>query len=209
MRGGDYGLRQASQNNALIEHELYRRQAALSCSMGQPISDSTKPKAYSFDEIKRLNDISFIKQTGSPIEFKGDPIMALYNTNERQAHHIFNFFDNGRTAGRFSLNLIKKYVGSTWNGDKTWSDVENDLNALDNAYKKEQDKNKKETKPMINDIFADLKQTVKDNRKTLYSIALVVLLDHFVFKGFFREKLKAMFGKVVGCLETKVDKMVE
>lgn len=47
----------------------------------------------------------------------------------------------------------------------------------------------------MKEILADARNFIKEHRTVIYTVALVVLVDHFVFKGQFREKLKDLVGK--------------
>lgn len=58
---------------------------------------------------------------------------------------------------------------------------------------------------MLKEIGSDVQQFVKDNRNVVYTIALVVLVDHFVFGGSFREKLKQMMDKLLNKCQEKLD----
>lgn len=57
---------------------------------------------------------------------------------------------------------------------------------------------------VFNEIFADAKQFVKDNKNILYTVVLVFLVDHFVFDGAFRERIKTLFQSFIDKTEAKL-----
>jgi hypothetical protein len=58
---------------------------------------------------------------------------------------------------------------------------------------------------MLKEVSKDVKQFVSDNRNVVYTIALIVLVDHFLLGGKFRERLTAMCEKLLNKAEAKVD----
>lgn len=55
-----------------------------------------------------------------------------------------------------------------------------------------------------NNMLNDLRSYVKDNRQLLYTIALVVALDHFLFNGAFRERIKGLVESLLSSAEKKI-----
>lgn len=60
-------------------------------------------------------------------------------------------------------------------------------------------------KNMVKELVTDVREFVKDNRSVVYTIAIIVLADQFLFKGAFRERLKAIVEKLLCKAEAKVD----
>ena len=56
---------------------------------------------------------------------------------------------------------------------------------------------------MLKGIIEDLRGYLKENREIVYTIALVLLIDQFVFEGAFRERLKALVAGFLRKAETK------
>lgn len=56
----------------------------------------------------------------------------------------------------------------------------------------------------MKDIINDIREFIKENRNIVYWLIVVILLDHFLFEGKFREKIKSV---VEGCLN-KVEKQI-
>lgn len=56
---------------------------------------------------------------------------------------------------------------------------------------------------MFKDLFGDLRGYIKDNRDLIFSIVFVLVLDEYVFKGAFRERLKAVIEGVLKKVENK------
>lgn len=54
--------------------------------------------------------------------------------------------------------------------------------------------------PMLN----DLRSYVKENRQLLYTVALVIALDHFLFNGAFRERIKGLVESLLSSAEKKI-----
>lgn len=50
-------------------------------------------------------------------------------------------------------------------------------------------------------LFNDLRAFVSENRNVFYWAALIVLLDHFFFKGAFRDKLSGLMNKLIEKVE--------
>jgi len=50
----------------------------------------------------------------------------------------------------------------------------------------------KEHRNMLKGLFEDLRIYLKENRDMVYTIGLVLLVDHFVFEGAFRDRLKRL-----------------
>jgi len=56
---------------------------------------------------------------------------------------------------------------------------------------------------MLKELLGDLRGYIRDNRDLIFSIAFVLVLDEFVFKGAFRERLKAVIEGVLKKVENK------
>lgn len=57
---------------------------------------------------------------------------------------------------------------------------------------------------MLNEVKNDVKGFVSENRSTIYTILLVAIVDHFVFGGAFRDRLKGLVDKFLGKAEAKI-----
>lgn len=58
---------------------------------------------------------------------------------------------------------------------------------------------------MLKEIASDMREFIKQNRSVIYTVALVALVDHFVFEGAFRTRLKALVDKFL----TKAEKAIK
>lgn len=65
--------------------------------------------------------------------------------------------------------------------------------------------NKPVEKTMFQEVVADVKTFVREHRGIIYFVAIALLMDHFVFQGIFKDRLKTMAGKIVGKIEAKLD----
>jgi len=70
---------------------------------------------------------------------------------------------------------------------------------------KEQIEKTKPKEGKMKQLLTDAKTFIKEHKSVLYTIAIIILIDHFVFEGKFREKLKSLIDKAIGKLEKKVD----
>jgi len=58
--------------------------------------------------------------------------------------------------------------------------------------------------PKGSNMLQDIRSYIKDNRQVLYTVAMIVVLDHFLFNGAFRERIKALVEKALSGVEKKV-----
>lgn len=58
---------------------------------------------------------------------------------------------------------------------------------------------------MFGEIVKDVKGFVIEHRGAIYFVAIALLIDHFVFAGAFKDRLKAMAEKIVGKIEQKIE----
>ena len=58
---------------------------------------------------------------------------------------------------------------------------------------------------MVNDIAADVKSFIHDNRNIIYWLALAFLVDHFFLGGAFRQRLNALVEKMIGRVEKQIE----
>lgn len=56
---------------------------------------------------------------------------------------------------------------------------------------------------MVKELFGDLRGYVRDNRDLIFSIVFVLVLDEYVFKGAFRERIKSVIEGVLKKVEDK------
>ena len=62
---------------------------------------------------------------------------------------------------------------------------------------------------MFKEMVSDVRGFVHENRFVIYTIAVVFLVDHFFFKGTFRERLRATIEKLVCKCEEKINQAVD
>ncbi len=74
-------------------------------------------------------------------------------------------------------------------------------NHIDNIKKYNKDIIPKENK--MNDLAGDFKGFIKEHRSVLYWVAVLMLVDHFVFNGAFRSRLKGIVDGLVTKVEEK------
>lgn len=53
-------------------------------------------------------------------------------------------------------------------------------------------------------MFGEFKDYVKEHRDLLFTILFVMLLDHFVFGGAFKDKLQGVVGGLIKKTENKL-----
>lgn len=58
---------------------------------------------------------------------------------------------------------------------------------------------------IMKDMLSEVKQFFKDNRQVVGYIVMALLLDHFVFGGAMRERLKELVSKMLGKVEKSLD----
>lgn len=59
---------------------------------------------------------------------------------------------------------------------------------------------------LIKEPLNDLKQFVQEHKNTIYIISFALLLDHFVFNGAFRARLKSMVDSMLSKVEKSLKK---
>lgn len=57
---------------------------------------------------------------------------------------------------------------------------------------------------MFQEVKKDVTDFVKEHRGVIYFIALALLIDHFLFKGVFKERLQKMTESLIKKVEDKV-----
>lgn len=62
----------------------------------------------------------------------------------------------------------------------------------------------KGNKNMLTDIIADLKGYMRTNKDLIYTVLFLIVLDHVIFDGAFRERLKALVEGLLKKVEDKV-----
>lgn len=65
--------------------------------------------------------------------------------------------------------------------------------------------NKLEDTNMVTEVVKDTKQFIRDHKATIYWVAILLLADHFLFNGVFKEKLKNIMHNLVGKVEAKLN----
>lgn len=63
------------------------------------------------------------------------------------------------------------------------------------------DEKKEEKKSMFKSVQDDFKGFMKENKSVIYWMALLLILDHYLFEDAFREKLKSLVHRMIGKVE--------
>ena len=63
---------------------------------------------------------------------------------------------------------------------------------------------KPKERTMFQEVKNDVTVFIKEHRGTIYFIALFLMVDHFIFKGVFKERLQKMVESLISKVETKV-----
>lgn len=63
----------------------------------------------------------------------------------------------------------------------------------------------KKERGMFSEAAGDLKKFIKEHKSLIYWVLVLLIVDHFFFKGAFKEKLTSMMHKLVGKVESKLD----
>lgn len=96
-----------------------------------------------------------------------------------------------------------EFVGSTrWVGNPSTARTETAP-----AYKPQQDKPK--GKGVFSQISNDVKTFIIEHRSIIYFVAAAILIDHFLFKGAFRERLQSVADRLVKRVEDKVSEVTK
>lgn len=82
---------------------------------------------------------------------------------------------------------------------KTQADLQDAWKAIQDAQGTQTTK----TGVSVNSVVNDLKSYVSENRNLVWTVVFVVLLDHFVFGGAFRERLKSLVEGLLNKAEGK------
>ena len=64
---------------------------------------------------------------------------------------------------------------------------------------------KMEGQSMMSTVTDDVKKFLSENRKTIYWIAILFLMDHFFFEGQFRTKLNDLVEKMINRVEKDLE----
>lgn len=67
----------------------------------------------------------------------------------------------------------------------------------------------KKENSMLGTISQDLKKFVLDHKSTIYVLAVLILADHLLFQGQFRERLHKMMNTLLGKVENMIEKKHE
>lgn len=54
-------------------------------------------------------------------------------------------------------------------------------------------------------MFKALKEYMNENKDTLFTVALILILDEYIFSGAFRDKIKAILDGMLKKAEKKVE----
>jgi hypothetical protein len=58
---------------------------------------------------------------------------------------------------------------------------------------------------MVTEVAQDLKKFIREHKSTIYIIAMLLIVDHFMFNGAMKEKLKSLVQNLVGKVEAKLN----
>lgn len=64
-------------------------------------------------------------------------------------------------------------------------------------------------KSMLKSISSDIRGYISSNKEVLYTVALVLLIDQYVFEGAFRERLKSLIDGLLKKAESSITPKVE
>ena len=68
---------------------------------------------------------------------------------------------------------------------------------------------KSDTKPkeinMLTEVRQDMVKFVREHKSVIYWVAVLLIADHFLFQGAFKEKLKNIMNNLVSKVETKLN----
>ena len=67
-------------------------------------------------------------------------------------------------------------------------------------------KSKLEVEKLIKESVQDIRGFIKENRAVIYWISLILLADHFIFKGQFKTKLKSTFNALIDRVNASITK---
>lgn len=67
-------------------------------------------------------------------------------------------------------------------------------------------KSKLEVDKLIKEGISDVKGFIKENRAVIYWVSLILLADHFIFKGQFKNKLKSTFNALIDRVNASITK---
>lgn len=67
-------------------------------------------------------------------------------------------------------------------------------------------KPKLEVDKLIKESVKDVKGFIKENRAVIYWVSLILLADHFIFKGQFKKKLKSTFNALIDRVNASITK---
>ena len=60
-------------------------------------------------------------------------------------------------------------------------------------------------KSLMNTVISDIKSFIKEHRSIVYSIVIILLVDHFFLDNKLTGRVKAMVEKLLGIVEKKVE----
>ena len=97
---------------------------------------------------------------------------------------------------------IKRDDGTNGNGadGAYYADINNDVGKIRVI------KSKLEVDKLIKEGIKDVKGFVKENRAVIYWVSLILLADHFIFKGQFKNKLKSTFNALIDRVNASITK---
>ena len=70
-------------------------------------------------------------------------------------------------------------------------------------------KSKLEVDKLIKEGVKDVKGFIKENRAVIYWVSLILLADHFIFKGQFKNKLRSTFNALIDRVNASITKDIK
>jgi hypothetical protein len=123
--------------------------------------------------------------------------------------HITNFYEDKSNSYRIKVY----FIGGNCNylNFGTIEEKNEAMELIRQSTQKSPDKSLPEKKDtnMLKELVQDVRSFVNEHRSTFYMLGVILLVDHFVFNGSFRERLKSLVEKMLMKVEDKINKVKE
>ncbi len=152
---------------------------------------------------------------GSIVEYRGEkPVLPIFTPVTLEGASMFNLGDIVVCQNSVKDDLLtagNEYEVFKHKSGELCINNDNGKPKLVNheSIKKHLILKSKEKPSMFKSISQDLKKFVIDHKSTIYVLAVLVLVDHFLFQGAFRERLHGLMNKMLGKVEAMLDKKHE
>jgi len=124
-------------------------------------------------------------------------ILAQQNAAQNQMNQMNQMNQNQYHGGPFYSPSLDAWLNS--NGSITIPPIPKVSKKFDGLMP-----SKMEKKNMITEVADDLKSFIRSNKSTIYWVAMLLIIDHFFFKGAFKERLHKTVNGFVEKIESKV-----